>query len=170
MSFPKNMGQIPIYYAHKNTGRPLEKGKWFQKFRSNYLDVDNEPLFPFGYGLSYTSFEYGPVQLSTEKLSGSGTLTASVTLKNTGEYDGKEIVQLYVRDLVGSVTRPVKELKGFQKLLLKAGESTTVSFTLSPSDLGFYDAEGNYLIEPGDFQLFIGPSSETQNAATFTLE
>ena len=170
MSFPKNMGQIPIYYAHKNTGRPLEKGKWFQKFRSNYLDVDNEPLFPFGYGLSYTSFEYGPVQLSTEKLSGSGTLTASVTLKNTGDYDGKEIVQLYVRDLVGSVTRPVKELKGFQKLLLKAGESTTVSFTLSPSDLGFYDAEGNYLIEPGDFQLFIGPSSETQNAATFTLE
>ena len=169
MSFPKNVGQIPIYYSHKNTGRPLGEGQWFQKFRSNYLDVDNDPLFPFGFGLSYTRFEYGSVQLSTNNLSQNESLEASVVLSNTGDYDGKEIVQLYVRDLVGSVTRPVKELKGFQKVFLKAGESTTVSFHLNASELGFYKANGTYFVEPGEFELFIGPSSTTVNSAKFLL-
>ncbi|MBR5399987.1 MAG: beta-glucosidase BglX [Bacteroidales bacterium] len=169
MTFPKNVGQIPIYYSHKNTGRPLGEGQWFQKFRSNYLDVDNDPLFPFGFGLSYTRFEYGSVQLSTNNLSQNESLEASVVLSNTGDYDGKEIVQLYVRDLVGSVTRPVKELKGFQKVFLKAGESTTVSFHLNASELGFYKANGTYFVEPGEFELFIGPSSTTVNSAKFLL-
>ena len=169
MTFPKNVGQIPLYYAHKNTGRPLAEGAWFQKFRSNYLDVDNEPLYPFGHGLSYTRFEYGPVQLSAGELSRDGSLTASVTLSNTGGRDGKEVVQLYIRDLVGSVTRPVRELKGFRKVFVAAGGRTTVSFEIDAAQLGFYDGEGNYLVEPGEFQLFIGPSSRTDNAATFRL-
>src|SRR5690606_37650100 len=122
MTFPQNVGQIPIYYAHKNTGRPLAEGQWFQKFRSNYIDVNNDPLYPFGYGLSYTTFSYGDVQLSSTSLKGNQTLKASITISNTGKYDGAEVVQLYIRDLVGSVTRPVKELKGFQKIMLKAGE------------------------------------------------
>src|SRR5699024_1370769 len=112
-TFPKNVGQIPLYYAANNTGRPLANGAWFEKFRSNYLDVDNAPLYPFGYGLSYTTFAYGPVQLNKTQISQQDSLTAKVTVRNTGDYDGEEVVQLYIRDLVGSVTRPVKELKGF---------------------------------------------------------
>lgn len=170
MTFPKNVGQIPIYYAHKNTGRPLAEGAWFQKFRSNYLDVDNEPLYPFGYGLSYTTFSYGAVSLSAKEMSRDGKLTASVQLTNTGSVDGKEVVQLYIRDIVASVTRPVKELKGFQKVFLRAGESRTVSFDIDASALGFYDAEGNYLVEEGEFQVFVGPSSQTRNSENFLLK
>ena len=118
MSFPKNVGQIPLYYAHKNTGRPLAQGKWFEKFRSNYLDVDNEPLYPFGYGLSYTTFSYGDIDLSRSTIDMTGELTAAVMVTNTGTWPGSEVVQLYIRDLVGSTTRPVKELKGFQKIFL----------------------------------------------------
>ena len=169
MTFPKNVGQIPLYYAHKNTGRPLPEGEWFQKFRSNYLDVDNDPLYPFGYGLSYTTFAYSAVELSAQRLKREESVTASVTLTNTGGCAGKEVVQLYVRDVVGSVTRPVKELKGFQIVSLAPGESKTVHFVIDASCLGFFDSSGNYVVEPGEFQVFIGPSSRTENKASFTL-
>jgi beta-glucosidase len=159
MSFPQNVGQIPLYYAHKNTGRPLAEGKWFQKFRSNYIDVSNDPLYPFGYGLSYSSFTYSDVQLSSTALKGNQTLKASVTLTNTGKYDGQEVVQLYIRDVAGSVTRPVKELKGFQKVAFKAGESKTVTFNITPEDLKFYNSNLKYDWEPGEFEIMIGSNS-----------
>ncbi|MFN8243566.1 MAG: beta-glucosidase BglX [Ferruginibacter sp.] len=165
-TFPQNVGQVPIYYAHKNTGRPLEEGKWFEKFRSNYLDVSNDPVYPFGYGLSYTSFRYSDIRLSSNNLKGNQSLTASVTVTNTGKYDGKEIVQLYIRDLVGSVTRPVKELKGFRKIDLKAGESQTVTFTITPEDLKFYNFDLTYDWEPGDFVIMIGANSHDVKSAT----
>jgi beta-glucosidase len=158
-TFPQNVGQLPMAYNHKNTGRPLEDGKWFQKFRSNYLDVSNDPVYPFGFGLSYTSFSYSDVSVSSSSLKGNQTLTASVTVTNTGKTDGKEVVQLYIRDLVGSVTRPVKELKGFQKIDLKAGESKKVSFTITTSDLKFYNYDLKYDWEPGDFNIMIGGNS-----------
>lgn len=158
-TFPQNIGQVPIFYNHKNTGRPLEDGKWFSKFRSNYLDVSNDPVYPFGYGLSYTSFSYSDIKLSSASLKGKQTLTASVTVTNTGKYDGKEVVQLYIRDVVGSVTRPVKELKGFQKIELKAGESKTVSFSITPEDLKFYNYDLKYDWEAGDFEIMIGGNS-----------
>ncbi len=158
-TFPQNIGQVPLFYNHKNTGRPLPEGKWFQKFRSNYLDVSNDPLYPFGYGLSYTSFSYGPIQLSSASLQGNQTLTASVTVTNTGNREGKEVVQLYIRDLVGTVTRPVKELKGFRKISLKPGESGTVSFNITPEDLKFYNYDLKYDWEPGEFVIMIGGNS-----------
>ena len=158
-TFPQNIGQVPIFYNHKNTGRPLPEGKWFQKFRSNYLDVSNEPLYPFGYGLSYTSFNYSDIKLSSSSLRGNQTLTASVTVTNNGSREGKEVVQLYIRDVVGTVTRPVKELKGFQKISLKAGESRTVSFQIRPDDLKFYNYDLKYDWEPGEFMIMIGPNS-----------
>ncbi|MBL0199834.1 MAG: beta-glucosidase BglX [Chitinophagaceae bacterium] len=159
-TFPQNVGQVPIYYAHKNTGRPLAEGKWFEKFRSNYLDVSNEPVYPFGYGLSYTSFSYSDIKLSNTSLKGNQTLTATVSVTNTGSYDGKEVVQLYIRDVVGSVTRPVKELKGFQKIAIKAGETKTVSFSISPNDLKFYNYDLKYDWEAGDFEIMIGTNSK----------
>jgi beta-glucosidase len=163
-TFPQNVGQIPIYYAHKNTGRPLPAGRWFEKFKSNYLDVPNEPLYPFGYGLSYTSFNYSDVTVSSNKLKGNQQLTASVTVTNTGKTTGKETVQLYIRDVVGTVTRPLKELKGFQKIELKAGESKTVSFTIIPNDLKFYNYDLKYDWEAGDFQIMIGSNSRDVKA------
>ncbi len=165
MSFPQNVGQIPLYYAHKNTGRPLEDGKWFQKFRSNYIDVSNDPLFPFGYGLSYTTFSYGNIALSSKSLKGNQSLQASIAVTNTGKYTGQEVVQLYIRDLVGSVTRPVKELKGFQKIILKAGETKTVTFQITPSDLKFYNHDLKYEWEAGDFEIMIGSNSQDVNKA-----
>lgn len=158
-SFPQNVGQEPLYYAHKNTGRPLGDGKWFEKFRSNYLDVSNDPLYPFGYGLSYTKFTYSDITLSSASLKGNQTLTASVTITNSGAVKGKEVVQLYIRDLVGSVTRPVKELKGFQKIELNAGETKTVSFKITPEDLKFYNGDLKYDWEPGEFEIMIGTNS-----------
>ena len=169
MTFPKSVGQIPLYYAHKNTGRPLKDGKWFEKFRSNYLDVDNDPLYPFGYGLSYTTFSFSDVQLSSNQLPMTGLITASVNVTNTGEYPGTEVVQLYTRDLVGSVTRPVKELKGYQKIFLKPGEAQTVTFNISPEMLKFYNYDLKYVVEPGDFQVMIGPNSRDVKLAQFTL-
>jgi beta-glucosidase len=152
---------VPMYYAHKNTGRPLEEGKeWFSKFRSNYLDVSNDPVYPFGYGLSYTSFGYSDISLSSSSLKGNQKLMASVTLTNTGKYEGKEVVQLYIRDVVGSVTRPVKELKGFQKISLKPGESKTVTFTITPEDLKFYNYDLKFDWEAGEFQIMIGTNSQ----------
>ena len=169
MTFPKNVGQIPLFYNHKNTGRPLAEGKWFEKFRSNYLDVDNEPLYPFGYGLSYTNFQYSDIALSTPTLGKDGSVTAVVTVTNTGKYDGAEVVQLYIRDLVGSITRPVRELKGFNKIFLRAGESKTVSFTITRDLLRFYDYDMNYVAEPGDFNIMIGGNSQTVKTAKLTL-
>lgn len=158
-TFPQNVGQIPLYYNHKNTGRPLPEGQWFQKFRSNYLDVSNDPLYPFGYGLSYTNFTYGDLQLSNTSLKGNQTLSASITVTNSGTRDGKETVQLYIHDMVGSSTRPVKELKGFQKIELKAGEAKTVTFKITPEDLKFYNYDLKYDWEAGDFEIMIGGNS-----------
>ena len=168
-TYPQNVGQIPLFYNHKNTGRPLAEGKWFEKFRSNYLDVSNEPVYPFGYGLSYTTFSYSDIQLSTTTIDHKGQLTASLTLSNTGKVDGAEVVQLYIRDVVGSVTRPVKELKGFEKVFLKAGESRTVEFTITPDLLKFYDYNLQYVFEPGDFDVMIGGNSQEVKSARFTL-
>ena len=158
-TFPQNVGQVPIYYNHKKTGRPLPEGEWFQKFRSNYLDVSNDPLYPFGFGLSYTAFDYGDIKVSANSLQGDQTLTASIELSNSGKYDGAEVVQLYIRDVVGSVTRPVKELKGFQKVFLKAGETKTISFEITPEDLKFYNYDLNFVWEPGQFEIMIGGNS-----------
>jgi beta-glucosidase len=158
-TFPQNVGQVPIYYAHKNTGRPLPKGKWFEKFRSNYLDVSNDPVYPFGFGLGYSNFTYSELTLSSKSLKGNQTLKASITVTNTGKFDGKETVQLYIQDVVGSITRPVKELKGFQKIAIKAGESQIVSFTITPEDLKFYNGDLNYNWEPGEFEIQIGSNS-----------
>jgi len=173
MTFPRNVGQVPIYYSHKNTGRPLSDEKVenceFEKFRSNYLDVCNSPLFPFGYGLSYTTFQYSDVKLSTNKLTKSESIIVSVDVTNTGNYEGKEVVQLYIRDLVGSVTRPVKELKGFQKVMIKKGETKTVSFTITEKDLKFYDYNLDLVAEPGQFEVFIGTNSDTKNKNLFEL-
>ncbi len=168
-TFPQNVGQVPLYYNHKNTGRPLPEGGWFQKFRSNYLDVSNDPVYPFGYGLSYTTFNYSDIKLSNNSLTGNKSITASVTITNTGNMDGKEVVQMYIQDVVGSTTRPVKELKGFQKIQLKAGESKNVTFTISPNDLKFYNYDLKFVSEPGDFKVFIGGNSRDVKAADFKL-
>lgn len=169
MTFPQNVGQIPLYYAHKNTGRPLPEGKWFEKFRSNYLDVSNEPLYPFGYGLSYTTFKYSDITLSDSSISGGKSITATVNITNTGSVKGKEIVQLYIRDLVGTIARPVKELKGFEKIELNPGETKTVSFRISREDLKFYNSDLKFVAEPGDFKVFIGTNSKSVNEASFKL-
>lgn len=164
-TFPQNIGQVPIYYNHKNTGRPLPEGKWFQKFRSNYLDVSNEPLYPFGFGLSYTTFTYGELKLSGTSLKGNQALTASIDVTNSGRYDGAEVVQLYIRDVVGTATRPVKELKGFQKIMLRQGETKTISFRITPEDLKFYNADLKYDWEPGEFIIMIGGNSRDVKSA-----
>ena len=169
MTFPKSVGQIPLYYAHKNTGRPLKEGKWFEKFRSNYLDVDNDALYPFGYGLSYTTFRFSDITLNCSSIGMDNELVASVTVTNTGDRAGSEVVQLYIRDLVGSVTRPVKELKGFEKIYLQPNESRTVRFTIAPEMLKFYNADLKFVAEPGDFDVMIGPDSRNVKTARFTL-
>ncbi|MBN8788882.1 MAG: beta-glucosidase BglX [Terrimonas sp.] len=168
-TFPQNVGQIPLYYNHKNTGRPLADGQWFQKFRSNYLDVSNDPLYPFGFGLSYTTFSYSDITLSSNTFKPNEKITATVTVTNSGNITGKEVVQLYIRDMVGSITRPVKELKGFQKIELKAGESKIVSFTISAEDLKFYNSDLKFVAEPGDFKLFIGTNSRDIKEVDFKL-
>ena len=170
MSMPQNMGQIPVYYNHLNTGRPVEEGtQKFVKFQSNYLDVRNEPLYPFGYGLSYTTFEYSDITISNNQMKVDGTITASVTIKNTGNYNADEVVQLYIRDVVGTISRPVKELKGFQRIHLNAGESKTVTFTITPDILRFYDYNLNDVIEPGDFDIMIGPNSRNVKKKTINV-
>jgi beta-glucosidase len=168
-TFPQNVGQVPLYYAHKNTGRPLS-GPWFQKFQSNYIDVSNEPVYPFGYGLSYTSFMYSNVKLDKPSMTQAETLTVSVDVTNTGKYDGAEVVQLYIRDWVGSVTRPVKELKGFKKVMIKAGETQTVTFQLTKEELSFYNYELKWGAEPGEFSVFVGGNSRDVKEAKFTLQ
>jgi beta-glucosidase len=169
-TFPRNVGQIPIYYNHKNTGRPLgnNEGK-FEKFKSNYLDVRNEPLYPFGFGLSYTQFDYSNLKLSSDQMTVNGLIEVSVEVANSGKYDGKEVVQLYIRDLVGSVTRPVKELKGFQKIEIKKGEAKTVTFKLTIEDLKFYNSDLDFVAEPGNFEVFVGTNSDASLKAQFKL-
>ncbi|MBU7577061.1 MAG: beta-glucosidase BglX [Flavihumibacter sp.] len=166
VTFPRNVGQIPIYYSYKNTGRPLV-GDEFQKFRSNYLDVSNTPLYPFGYGLSYTKFDYSPVSLSKASLKGAEKLIARVTVTNSGKFAGEEVVQLYIRDIVASNTRPLKELKGFKKILLQPGESKEISFEITNDLLKFYDHNLRYDWEPGEFTVFIGTNSRDTQSANF---
>jgi len=163
-SFPRNVGQIPVYHAHKSTGRPAPSDD-FKKFTSVYMDAPNKPLYPFGYGMSYTNFSYGPVKLDKTALKGDETLKASVTLTNTGARAGEEVVQLYINDPVASCTRPVKELKGFQKVLLQPGEKKEITFEITPEDLKFYNADLVRDWEPGDFNFHIGSSSENTKAA-----
>ena len=170
VTFPRNVGQIPLYYNHKNTGRPLTDENVWEKFRTAYLDSPNLPLFPFGFGLSYTTFTYSDINVSAKNLQGNGKLTASVTLTNTGKYDGAEVVQLYIRDVVGTNTRPLKELKGFQKVMLKAGESKTVSFEITPEDLKYYNNELKFDWESGDFQIMIGGNSQDVKSITINWE
>lgn len=167
MTFPRSMGQIPIYYAHVNSSRPEIEGN---KYTSKYLDISSEPLYAFGYGLSYTSFEYSPVTLSANTLTNSGKLTASVTVKNTGNYEGDEVVQLYIQDVIGSIKRPIKELKGFKKISLKPGESQTVSFSITENMLRFYNNELKLQSEPGTFRVYTGTDSRTHNVAEFELK
>jgi beta-glucosidase len=169
-TFPQNIGQVPIYYAQKSTGRPLEEGKWFEKFKSNYIDVSNEPQYAFGYGLSYTTFAYGEAVLDKKSMKQTDTITISCEVRNVGSREGEEIVQLYLRDVEASITRPVRELKGFQKIKLKPQEVKTVSFTLSVNELSFYNNDMQFKAEPGEFTVFVGPDSRTMNMASFRLE
>ncbi|WP_211165366.1 beta-glucosidase BglX [Flavobacterium silvaticum] len=170
MTFPRSIGQVPIFYSHKNTGRPLanSEGK-FEKFRSNYIDERNEPLYAFGYGLSYTKFEYSNLKVSSDKLQQNGSITVTVDLANTGNYDGYEVAQLYTRDLVGSISRPVRELKGFQKVWLKKGEKKTLTFTLTANDLKFYNNDLQFVAEPGDFEVYVGGDSNAKLQTKFEL-
>ncbi len=168
VTMPRSVGQVPIYYNHLNTGRP--NPKWFSKFTSNYLDVPNDPLFPFGYGLSYTSFEYSPMTLSSNTMNASGSIQAQVSVTNTGNREGAEVVQLYIRDMVGSIARPVQELKGFERITLKPGESRLVTFTIDAELLKFYNKDLNYVCEPGDFEVMVGPNSRDVQRLTFTLK
>lgn len=173
ITFPRSVGQIPIYYAHYNTGRPISKDAndncKFEKYRSNYLDQCNTPLYPFGYGLSYTTFTISDLKLNKVSINQNESLTATVQLKNNGDYDGAEVVQLYIKDVFGSTVRPVRELKGFQKIFLKKGESKQVTFTIKPDDLKFYNSELKFVSEPGDFEVYVGNSSNADLTSKFTL-
>ena len=169
ISFPRTVGQAPLFYNAKNTGRPYTTASKEQKYLSRYLNTPNTPRYAFGHGLSYTQFDYSPVMLDKSRVAPRETLTASVTVTNSGKRKGEEVVQLYVRDLVGSVTRPVKELKGFQKIAIDPGKSVTVRFTLSDADLAFHRADMTFGAEPGNFKLFIGTASDQVQAADFIL-
>jgi beta-glucosidase len=158
---------VPIYYNAKNTGRPFDEN---QKYTSKYLDVPNSPLYPFGYGLSYTTFGYSDIRLNKTVITTADQLQATVTVSNTGNYDGEETVQLYIRDLVGSITRPVKELKRFQKIALKKGESKEISFTLTVEDLKFFNKDLKWVSEPGDFKVFVGTNSQDVKQASFSFK
>ena len=168
MTFPRNVGQIPIYYNYKNTGRASNRED--NVFWSHYSDVENTPLYPFGYGLSYTSFTYKNLKLNKAEFSKDETIKVSVELTNSGDYDGKEVVQLYIRDKFASVVRPIKELKGFELITLKKGETKTIIFELNKAELGFYDNQGQFLVEEGEFEVFIGGDSTTDLKTSFTLK
>ncbi|SNQ43258.1 beta-glucosidase BglX [Cellulophaga lytica] len=168
-TWPRNVGQIPIYHSIKTTGRPAPT-EAFEKFKSNYLDVKNAPLLPFGYGLSYTSFKYSNINLSKKEIAQGEDVTVSVTVKNTGNFDGEEVVQLYLRDVVRSITPPMRQLKGFKKVFLKKGESKTVELVLTADDLKFYNSTLDFVAEPGDFEIFVGTNSNAQLKATLTLK
>lgn len=165
VTFPRSVGQVPIHYDMKNTGRPMSENK----YTSKYLDVPNSPLYPFGYGLSYTEFDYSDLSISSNSIARGDTLDVTVTVSNTGDRSGEEVVQLYVRDLVASVTRPVKELKDFRKISLEPGASQEVSFSLTSEDLSFYNQEMEWVVEPGTFRIFVGTSSEETLDAEFEV-
>ncbi|GAB2501702.1 beta-glucosidase BglX [Pseudoxanthomonas sangjuensis] len=171
-TFPRNLGQVPIYHAHRNTGRPtrLNPDGKIEKYTSRYLDVDNSPLYPFGHGLSYTTFRYGAPKVKKAKIAAGESQQVEVTVTNTGKREGDEVVQLYLRDDVASVTRPVRELRGFRRVHLKPGESRVLSFELKPDDLAFYDAKLQRVVEPGTFTVFVGGSSEAKLQATFEVK
>jgi beta-glucosidase len=160
---------VPIYYAMRNTGRP-QTGEAFTKFKTNYLDVENSPLFPFGFGLSYTNFEYANLVVSKQTFSSGDEIEVSVDVSNTGNFDGEEVVQLYVQDLVASVTRPVKELKGFKKVAIKKGETQKIVFKLTANDLAFYNSNLNFAAEPGEFVVFVGGNSDASLSGKFELK
>jgi beta-glucosidase len=182
VTFPRMVGQVPIYYAHKHTGKPAT-AESFQHiddiparqpqsssgFVSSHLDAGYTPQYPFGYGLSYSEFSYDDIQVSHEQLPIGESLTVTARVSNDGDVEAEEIVQLYTRDLVGNITRPVKELKGFQRTRLQPGEKRTVSFTLDPEDLAFYGREMKLITEPGDFHVWIGGHSDAKLRAAFTL-
>lgn len=168
MSFPRTEGQIPIYYNYYNTGRPATSDS-DRFYRSAYIDLSIHPKYPFGYGLGYSKFEYSEIRMSKKKFNPGEKVDAIVTVRNTGEYDGEEVVQLYIRDITGSVVRPVKELKGFQKILLKKGEAKDIRFTIGADDLRFYNDKLQYIYEPGEFKLFIGGSSADVKETNFQL-
>ncbi len=170
VTFPRSLGQVPIYYNMKNTGRPIDPSEKVNPYKSMYLDNPNSPLYSFGYGLSYTSFEYSDLVLSGDHITNTKEIKVSVNIRNTGEYDGEEVVQLYIKDLVGSVTRPVRELKGFQKVFIEKGKTKTVEFELTGEDLKFYDINMDYVAEPGDFKLFIGCNSNATLSSEFTYQ
>jgi len=167
MTFPRNVGQIPIYYNDYATGRFTNKDN--NVFWSHYSDVEKTPLYPFGFGLSYTSFEYSNLKINKKSFAKGESAQVSVTLKNTGKYEGKEVVQLYIRDEFASVVRPVKELKGFQLVNLKPGETKTLSFTLTDRELGFYNNNGDFVVEPGSFKIMLGGSSDAKLAEEFVV-
>ena len=169
-TFPRSVGQLPLFYNHLNTGRPDPDNRVFNRYASNYLDESNEPLYPFGYGLSYTDFVYGDLQLSSETLPKNGTLTASVTVTNRGDCDGYETVQIYLRDIYAEVARPVKELKGFERIFLKKGESREVKFVMTEDDLKFYNSGLQYIYEPGEFDVMIGTNSRDVQTKRFSAE
>lgn len=166
-TFPANVGQIPLYYNHRNTGRPMDPKN---KFTSKYLDSPNDPVYPFGYGLSYTTFEYGDIKLEKTSFRGNDVLKATVSLANTGKYPGEEIMQVYVQDPAASISRPVKELKDFRKVMLQPGEKQDITFEITPDDLMFYNSELEYDWEPGDFIIYIGPNSSDVKSVTVTWE
>ena len=168
-SWPRNVGQVPVYYSMKTTGRPAASED-FEKFKSNYLDTKNSPLLPFGYGLSYTEFEYGNVSASSNEMDMNGAVELSVEVSNTGDYDGEEVVQLYLHDKVRSITPPMRELKGFQKIELKKGETKTVTFEITAEDLKFYNAQLDFVAEPGEFEYAIGGSSAVDFQGTFEVK
>ena len=170
MTMPQAVGQIPIYYSHLNTGRPVPEGiKSYRKYQSNYLDVRNDPLYPFGFGLSYTTFEYSEPSLSADSMGADGSVTVSVSVKNTGGRDADEVVQLYVRDPVAAVSRPVKELKGFRRVHVKAGETVRVDFAITPDMLKYYDSELRQRLDPGEFHIMTGPDSRRLKRCTLTV-
>jgi len=165
MSFPRNTGQIPVFYNEKSTGRPYDPRTPDEKYVSRYLDVSNSPLYPFGFGLSYTSFRYSGIKAVVN----GAAITISAEVTNTGDRDGEEIVQLYIQDMMGSITRPVKELKGFKKLLIRKGETVPVSFTLTAGNLSFYHPDLRKYWEPGEFKAYMGGSSDAVISASFKL-
>ncbi|MBA4322085.1 MAG: glycosyl hydrolase, partial [Odoribacter sp.] len=169
MTFPRNSGQIPVYYNSKNTGRPADIDHPGEKYKSRYIDSPNSPLYPFGYGLSYTTFSYSDVKINKSKFHRNDQIRASVDIQNTGDCDGEEVVQLYIRDLVGNVTRPIKELKGFRKVMVKKNETVTVSFSLSTFDLSYYHQDMSFSFDPGDFELFIGTNSTECKTVKFSV-
>ncbi|MHA2129686.1 MAG: glycoside hydrolase family 3 C-terminal domain-containing protein, partial [Promethearchaeota archaeon] len=169
MSFPYTVGQIPVYYNHYNTGRPYKPGDKVKMFRSNYIDIPNEPLYPFGFGLSYTTFEYSEIEMNKSKMHSNEEIKAKITLTNTGKFEGSEIVQMYIQDLYGSVVCPVKELKGFKKIRLKPGENKEVEFLITNDNLRFWNSEMKFVAEPGSFKVYIGTNSEDIKVAEFEL-